>query len=96
MWILNGNGNELINTDHVRRIFVNAQADFVLLGADFGAEKIGRIARYNRADTAREELDDIAQAIMDGRDMYIAHDDHIDAQTPRKIMDSRVRRKGGS
>lgn len=96
MWIMSGDGETLVNADRVNRIFINNVGDAVLIGADFGGEKPARLGRYCQQQTAREELEAIADALFEGRKWYAMADDKIDTPTPRKIMDSRVKRKGGS
>jgi hypothetical protein len=99
MWILSGNGRELVNLEHVHRIFIaSPEQDCFLIGADFGNTngKCGNMGKYNRDETAREELANISQALMDERDIYYMAQDNFDAATPRKVMDSRVKRRGGS
>jgi hypothetical protein len=93
---MSSDGETLVNLDRVNRIFINDAGDAVLIGADFGAEKPARLGRYCQVQTAREELTAILDAMMDNRAYYAMPDDRIDSPTPRKIMDSRVRRKGGS
>lgn len=97
MWIISGNGMEMINADRVTRFFINHVADVWLIGATYdGSDKVMSIGKYDTEAFARQTLTAIAAAMSDDAAYYIAPDNHIDAPTPRKIMDSRVKRKGGS
>lgn len=96
MWIFSSNGKELINTDHVTRLFVNDLPDCVLMGADFGGIKPAKLGKYYDIKTAKAILGDIYQALEAGCEVFMMPDNGVDEPTPRKIMDSRVKRKGGS
>ena len=95
MWILSGNGREMVNSDCIKRIFINVQPDVTLVGAEVGTAKPACLGKYDQVQTAEGELANILQAIMDDRN-YIMSGDRSDTHGPRKIMDSRVKRRGGS
>lgn len=95
MWVLGGSG-ELVNLDRVNRLFTNNLGDCTLIGADFGpGQKPGNLGKYEQEKTAKELIAQIAQAMADERILYIMPDNHYDVVNT-KIMDSRVKRRGGS
>ena len=97
MWVLAGDGSTLINLDRAKRVFLNTLPDVTMIGADFGnGDKPACIGKYYDADTARAAIYAIGQALADDKPYYIMDDNRQDAPTARKIMDSRVKRRGGS
>lgn len=97
MWVLSGDGSTLINLDRAKRVFLNTMPDVTMIGADFGgSEKVACIGKYYNVDTARSEIYAIGQALADDKAYFIMDDNRRDAPTARKIMDSRVKRRGGS
>lgn len=102
MWILSGDSTELVNLDHVERIFT-AQLNDETFGvtATFNRDKEVRdkaicgMGKYESMVTAKQILCEIGQAILDQRDYFIMPEVRYDKPQPH-IQDARTKRRGGS
>ena len=97
MWVLSGNGEQMINMAQVRRVFLNRVGDAVLVGANYGDEaKVASLGKYREMDTAKRVLYDLVTSMDGGREFFIMPANGYDVVYESRIMDSRVKRKGGS
>lgn len=97
MWVLSGSGEQIINMAQVRRVFLNRVGDAVLVGANYGDEaKVASLGKYREMDTAKRILYDLVTAMGDGREFFIMPENVYDVIYEGRIMDSRVKRRGGS
>jgi hypothetical protein len=97
MWVLSGSGEQIINMAQVRRVFLNRVGDAVLVGANYGDEaKVASLGKYREMDTAKRILYDLVTAMGDGREFFIMPENAYDVIYESRIMDSRVKRRGGS
>lgn len=64
MFFINGNGNELINSDYVERFCIVPKPDAVLIVASYGSERMPvTLARYPNEKTAQSALLNLCQEL---------------------------------
>ena len=97
MWVLSGDGMQMVNLDHAKRVFLNDLGDNVLIGVDLrDSSKIAPLGKYREMETARRVLADLITSFTGDTDFYIMPNNGYDVVYESRIMDSRVKRRGGS
>ena len=96
MWIMVPSGDAMINSDRCGRFVIVEKCDAILVSAQVDhSDKVATICKCECKTTAWDVLDDIAHALARGDAVWYAPSNFADRTMP-KIMDSRVKRRGGS
>ena len=80
----------------IRKAFIPSRGN-VLIGADLReSSKIAPLGKYREMETARRVLADLITSFTGDTDFYIMPNNGYDVVYESRIMDSRVKRRGGS
>ena len=96
MWVLTSDGATLVDLYRCNRIFISEHGgDFLISAVIERTDRPVTLCKCAHAETARETLAEIAEAIENDAAVYYAPESYIDRKMS-KIRDSRVKRRGGS
>lgn len=95
MYILNGPGKEIINSDFVERFCIVERDDAVLIVASYNADRKATVSKYRDMKEAKNVLSDMLAAFERGDYCYEMPVSSLFYGENVK-RDARTRRKGGS
>ncbi|MDO4564820.1 MAG: hypothetical protein Q4C04_04330 [Clostridia bacterium] len=96
MYILNGQGAEVLNSDRVERFCIAAKEDAALIVASYdNVRPAVTVARYKDVKEAKDALHSLFNAISEGQGSFVMPDSLL-YWAEKQIKDARTKRKGGS
>lgn len=96
MYILNGNGTQIVSSEFVERFCVVEKEDAALIVLSYSAERPPvTLARYKDVSEAKETLSDLFGAIAGGQACYTMPESQLFGMERIK-KDARTKRRGGS
>lgn len=95
MFVMSGDRKSIVNINRYDRVEVNNPGENWLVSAYTESAHPKTLGRYHQREVAETEMYRLCDAIRKGENVYEMAENGFDL--PReKVMDSRVRRRGGS
>ncbi len=95
MYILNGPGKEIVNSDFVERFCIVEHEDTAMIIASYNANRAVTLSKYKDLPEASSVLGDMLAALAGGQTSYEMPESSL-FYGQRTIKDARTRRRGGS